>query len=110
MRAFLAKLRFLTAYTAAHQQSQSHAEAIHAGLTKLAEKKPFSVLTPEDIKRIVPVWSIVPDPRAVAALVVNCVREDNVAAMKDRWFLDQLGKKYRAISKANRKNRGRGNR
>ena len=34
MRAFLAKMRFLMAYTAAQQQGKSHGEAIHAGLTK----------------------------------------------------------------------------
>ncbi len=51
---------------------------------------PVDVLTPEDIRRIVPIWSMIPDPRIIGKLVANSVREDNVTAMKDRWFLDQL--------------------
>ena len=99
MRAFLAKLRFLMAYTAAQQQGKAHGEAIQAGLTKLATRKPFDVLTPDDIKRIVPVWSLIPDPKVVAQLVANNVRENNAHAMKDKWFLEQLAAKYRAINR-----------
>jgi hypothetical protein len=93
-------MRFLMAYTAAQQQGKSHGEAIHAGLTKLATRKPFDVLTPDDIKRIVPVWSLIPDPKIVANLVANVVKENSAFALKDKWFLDQLAAKYRAINKA----------
>jgi hypothetical protein len=107
VRAFLAKLRFLMAYTAAQREGKSHGEAIHAGLTRLATRKPFNVLTPDDIKRIVPVWSLIPDPRNVAQLVANNVRENNAHAMKDKWFLDQLAAKYRAIKREAEKRQAR---
>ena len=32
-------------------------------------------------------------------MIANNVREDNVAAMKDKRFLDQLAKKYRQINR-----------
>lgn len=50
-------------------------------------------------ERIVPVWSLIPDARIVAELGANIVRENNAGAMKDKWFLDQLAKKYRDVNR-----------
>ena len=99
MKAFIIRLKFLMAYARAYHETESHAEAIEAGLTKLSERKPFDILSPADIKRIVPIWSLIPDPQTAGALVANIVRQNNVAAMKDKWFLDQLAKKYRELNR-----------
>jgi hypothetical protein len=92
---FFTEVTFMAAYRLEHDKSHSHEAALRHGMGVFRGRAPFNTLSDQDMDRVLAVFSLVPEPRAVAQIWRHIDRKRDAHHLRDEQYLSRLEAVYR---------------
>jgi hypothetical protein len=86
----------MTTYRRAHRTTGNHRASLKAAIDSFRDRRPFDELTDEDVAFMIDLFTDIPDPVSLAAVMQRAESIQSVLQLKDR----ELMRVYAEVAKA----------